>query len=223
MARPKKNTEMQGEATANLDIAAILEQNQKLMEQNQALVAALVASRESGKNTSHGEDEEQVRIENLLGTILAFSVTDPRNGLVRNITLDQRGAFTTVLKAQVEEIREKYPHFFRDGYLGCPMVPDSVNTIRDFHTFCDSLEQEEITSRIGAITSTAVLYDLFNFIENQRFTHLDAAGKPLVEKDGEMAMLVMKEQPLPFKLAAIERAVQLRLAEITGVRIALDI
>jgi hypothetical protein len=230
MARPKKNADATAETTApetavvtSTDLAALIEQNKQLMAQNAALVAALVASRESGKAVADRSADEQVRIENLLGTVLAFSVTDPRTGIVRNITLEQRGSVASILRPQVDEIKEKYPHFFRDGYLGCNEVAANPNTIPNFKVFLEELTQEQIDERIEQITSTALLFDLFNHIENQRFTHLDERGQPLTEKDGDKTLFTMKETPLPFKLAAVERAVQQRLQQLTDVKIALDI
>jgi hypothetical protein len=233
MARPKRTSEEESTpstaastpvATAAVSLEDVLAMNRQLMEQNQSLMAALMASRESGKaTTTDAANEEQVRVVNLLGVTVAFQVADVRTGIPRSIVLDQRGSFTTVQRGQLREMQEKYPHFFEQGYLGCPEVPSTPNTIENFDRFLSDLPEDQIVTRINSLTSSALLFDLFNHIENQRFTHLDEKGNVLVERDGDKPMLVMKERQIPFKLQAIERAIQQRIADVTGVKIALDI
>jgi hypothetical protein len=186
-----------------------------------ALMAALVAARQPAPVVS--EDNKTYKCVNASGMALGIEVADGRTGLIRTYSLPKTGDFCMLTGSQVEELQEKAPHFFENGYVSVPdLIADNPNVIRHMAKFIAELAFDDIETRIDAITSKDTLFTLFNHIENQRFIHEDAHGKALTDKIGGEDSLVLKEVKLSPKLATIERAVKSRLEEVSGIRINLD-
>jgi hypothetical protein len=190
---------------------------------DKALVERLMGALAAERNTAPS-DEATYAITNVGGCSVAFPVTDARNGAVRTISLDRRGASAKITKAQVLEVRTAHPHFFDNGHLSAvAVVADGPNTIHSLADFIAAIPPDGVTASIEKITSIAALYDLYNFIENQRFLHEDENGRAFIAKgtDGK-DMIVVHEVTIPVKTLAIEIAVQRRLDTLAGVRVALD-
>ena len=197
----------------------------RLIEQNSQLMAALSIARQSKGVTEDGIPQVKLYpVKNISGMALVFSVSDERTGLPKHFALEKRGDEAKLTKEQVIELQTKAPHFFEQGYVAVPdLVAPNANAIDDLKAMIDSLEYEQINERINQITSKATLFDLFHYIENQRFAHLDASGQPLVKDKGDgVKEFYMEEKSLPPKLMAVETAVQRRIAAISGARVRLD-
>lgn len=189
----------------------------------QDLMAALIAAREVQATPAPTEDGTTYKLINASGMALGIQVTDERSGAVRTYSLPKSGDFCKLTRGQVDELREKAPHFFERGYVSVPdLMEDNSNVIRNPDKFLAELKFDDIDTRISAISSKDTLFMLFNHIENKRFRHEDDRGQPLKEKIGGEELLVIKEVKLDPKLAAVERAVKTRLEEVSGIRVNLD-
>lgn len=188
-------------------ITRLIEQNERLME----LLHATAIPRE-------GTPEALVTVANRCGAALGFSVTDV-TGRPRIISLQTRHATTQISPAQLGEAKEKYPHYFENGWV--EVVGEETGTpnlIPDLDAFLASLSSAEVRPRIEAITSVTTLTDLFHRLESLRYERASVK-----EGSGEEATLVLKEKDDvdPF-LITVQLAVQKRLQALTGVRVSLD-
>ena len=189
----------------------------------QDLMAALVAAREVQSAPAVAEDTQTYKVINASGMALGIQATDERTGVTRTYSLPKKGDFCKLTRGQVDELRERAPHFFERGYVSVPdLMEDNANVIRNIDKFLAELKFDDIDGRIALITSKDTLFTLFNHIESKRFVHEDERGQPLKNKVGGEEMLVIKEIKLDPKLAAVERAVKTRLEEVSGIRLNLD-
>lgn len=229
--RTQKSADETPVATARaVDVDALIEQNRLLREQNERLMEqinqltlAVVAGREAQK-AKVADDRPTVKVENVIGYAIAFEVTDPRTGAKRVVSLQRKGDFAKLFPEQIEEIKERYPHFFGQGYLAAPEYETvSVNVIRDVEEFINSLSLDEVNARVEQITSLPTLYVIFNHIESKRFRHTDEHGNPLTETDTTgKTIFRMEEIPLDPKTMAVALAVQRRIAALQGAKVTFD-
>lgn len=231
MAEKKARTTTVKETAPSADVQALIEQNNKLTEQYQKaleqinqLTMLVIAGREAGQAES--SDERNIRVENVIGYSVAFPVTDPHTGNSRHISLAKLGDFAMLCRAEVREAMEKYPHLFERGYLSAPAhVADSVNAIRDVRAWIEGLANEEIPTRVGAITSLPTLYKVFHWIEDQRFSHVDANGNPIVgatDEQGRALYYKFEEREVEGKLLSVELAVKRRIDALNGAAVVMD-
>lgn len=189
-----------------------------LIEQNQRLMSALIAERES-KSAAHDE-ARTVTVTNVGGMSVVFEVVDSIGRPIR-VALERRGDSRLLTQAQVEALAEQAPHFFSDGLLAADaIVPDGPNTIRDIPRFIASLpnDAEGILARIEQITSQATLFDLYNYIETKRFQHRDETGKQYTEEIAGETVAVLKETFLDAKHLTLLQAVQRRLRAVANIQ-----
>lgn len=230
--RTQKSADETPVATAPaVDVDALIEQNRLLREQNERLMEqinqltlAVVASREAQK-AKVADDRPTVKVENVIGYAIAFEVTDPRTGAKRVVSLQRKGDFAKLFPEQIEEIKERYPHFFEQGYLAASEYEavSSVNVVRDVEEFINSLSLDEVNARVEQITSLPTLYMIFNHIESKRFRHTDEYGNPLTETDTTgKTIFRMEEIPLDPKTMAVALAVQRRIAALQGAKVTFD-
>lgn len=186
---------------------------QRLMEQNQQLMAALALT-----NVGKKAEEPKYKIVNTMGSSVSFEVTNPTTGNKEPVHLHERGHFKELTLAQITDLRDRHPFLFDDGLVSAPdVVPDSPNVIPNIGKFVADLSFDDIDERIAAITSPDVLWALWNHIETQRFTNVDANGVTLTEKEGEITRPVMKEVVVSPKLRTLQMAVQGRITALTTV------
>jgi len=214
------------------DVQALIEQNNKLAEQNARLMdqinqltLAVVAGREAPKAMAGNDEQASIRLENVIGYAIGFQVTDPRTGQRRSHSLQKKGDFTMLRPSEIGELRESHPSLFEKGYLSAPeFQPDNDNVIRDPAAWLFALDDVYTTNEIvGKITSLPSLYLLFNHIEEQRFSHVDEQGRPHIagEENGR-TLYKLEERKIDPKLLAVEMAVKRRIEELQGVKVNLD-
>lgn len=234
----KKSTDVK-ETTLSPDVLALIEQNKALAEQNSKFaeqyqraleqINQLTMSVIAGREAAHAgnEHDRTIRVENVVGYTVAFSVTDPRTAQSRHISLPKLKSTAMLCPAEVQEAMEKYPHFFEKGYISAPdYVDDGVNVIRDIQTWAESIALSDIYDTVDKITSLPTLYKIFHWIEDQRYTHLDEQGNPIVgAKDADGRTLYYKlveRKGVDARLLNIEMAVKRRVDALNGAVVNLD-
>lgn len=186
---------------------------QRLMEQNQQLMAALSLS-QVGKKA----EEPKYKVINVMGSSVSFQVVNPVTGQKEPVHLLERGNFKELTIAQITDLRDRHPFLFDDGFLSAPdVIEDSPNVIPNIGQFVETIEFDDIDARVATITSPDVLWAIWNHIETQRFTNVDANGVALTENDAGVIRPAIKEVVVSPKLRALEMAVQGRITALTNV------
>lgn len=189
-----------------------------------ALMQAVIALREAPAAPAPVEKDQTIyTITNVSGMALGIEVNDERTGLLRTFSLPKHGDFCKLTRGQVEQLREKAPHFFERGYVSVPgVIEDNPNVIRDYEVFMATIAFDDIDAKIEGITSFETLNTLFNKIEAKRFISTDEQGNPLTEKVDGKDQPVLREVKLEPRLRALETAVKHRIEALRQIKVHID-
>jgi hypothetical protein len=188
-----------------------------------ALMSAIVASQQAQSHAASKPEERTYKVINAKAQALGFECRDDKTGAMRQYSLPKQGDFALLPKGQIEDLQQRFPALFTEGYVAVPdLLAMNANHILDFAAFCEQTAENEIEARIEAITDPGTLWALFNHIENQRFVTTDAQGQPLSTGKDRDRMFVVEEIALSPKLNRIETAVKRRLEALTGTKVNLD-
>lgn len=213
---------VQGEETPDVqnDVSAELE---KLREMNQALAAALQASRgevEAARIAKSSPVQETLYpVTNVSNSMVSVEITNDR-GEPERVLFRERLAVRMLTARQIREIHDKNPKIFDGGFLSAPeIIEDSPNVIRDIDGFVETLDYEDIIPRVAQITEMAPLMALYGYLENRRFVSTDANGKSLTDAEG---LPTVEEVPLNAKETTLLMAVRNRLQELTKINVSVS-
>lgn len=180
------------------------------------VTAALLASR--ANMNSAAEEDPHFDLVNLIGANFVVKVQD-RHGHERSFRLRGRGDKHPVTAEEFDYLRDKNPDLFEKGYLSAPdLMEENPNVIHDIASLAE-LPMDEISDRIMAITERSILFQIFNWVENQRFVSTDENGRPLLDEEGAPRL---EELDLSPNLIALENAVRRRMATIARINTSPD-
>lgn len=216
MARPRKNQEAtQNPATVpassdNERLSVLEAQNRELAETVNRLMAALVGTRLEAPKS---DDSELIEVKNVSG--MALTATLDNNGHPRTFYWEGRDIVHKLTRKQLQELKDKAPHFFTKGYVSAPaFVADNPNIIHNIDEFIESLTLENVNSRVDGITSIDTLYLLYHHIENMRFSE-----EAVRDDNGELVLPEVQIDPL---VMALQLAVAKKLNVLANVNVSLN-